>query len=236
MRMKSTVQTRLVAIAGGSGSGKSWLADRLQKLLAEKTARLSLDDFYLDRSHLPPSRRDKINFDNPAAIDWACVEKVLHACKSGGAVQAPVYDFATHTRLNECRIHQARPLILMDGLWLLHRPSVRRLFDLRIFIDCPQRIRFRRRLARDVADRGRTRASVRRQFHATVAPMHRRYVQPQARWADIVLRKPYKDSDVQQLADHFWALLKAGALLPAWMRETFRAELQSLMNHHPFKL
>jgi uridine kinase len=231
--MNSAAQSRLVAIVGGSGAGKSWLADRFQMLLGETSARLSLDDFYLDRSHLPPSQREQINFDDPAAIDWPYVEKVLRNCRNGRLLQLPLYDFTTHTRVRETQVQQPRPLILMDGLWLLHRPAVRRMFDLSIFINSPARTRLRRRMGRDIAERGRTRVSVRRQFEATVSPMHRRYVQPQLRWADVVLTQPYKDAVVGNLADQFWGMLKAGDILPAWMRETFRAELLSLMKQSP---
>ncbi len=95
----------------------------------------------------------------------------------------------------------------MEGLWLLRRPAVRRLFDLRIFVESPARLRFRRRLARDVAERGRSPAAVRRQFFQTVAPMHDRFVAPQARWADIRLQRPPNENEVRQLAAQLRALL-----------------------------
>jgi uridine kinase len=227
--MKTAEPIPLVAIVGGSGSGKSWLADRLQMLLPEKAGRLSLDDFYRDQSHLPPGRREKVNFDHPSAIDWPCVEEVLQSCRRGVAVNRPRYDFTTHTRFPESSVRQPLPLILMDGLWLLHRPAVRQLFDLSIYIDCPDGIRARRRLSRDVAERGRTHAAVRRQLKTTVLPMHRRYVQPQIRWAKLVLNQPYREADLEQLADLFLALLNARSLSSAGMGETFRAQLRSLL-------
>jgi uridine kinase len=177
----------LVAIVGGSGSGKSWLAERLERALGGQAARLSLDDFYLDRSHLSAERRARLNFDHPRAVDWAGLERVLHRLMKGKPARVPCYDFATHCRRSATRVLQPKPLILVEGLWLLRRPSLRRLFHLSLFLECPTRTRLARRLARDRRARGRTRASVQEQFWATVEPMHRQFVAPQARWADLGL-------------------------------------------------
>ncbi|MDB6021819.1 MAG: uridine kinase [Pedosphaera sp.] len=198
--MKPEPAPLLVAIVGGSGAGKSWLADQLQAILGKKAARLSLDDFYLDRSHLPPGRRARINYDHPRAIDWKCVEQVLRDCLAGRMTRVPRYDFATHSRRPDAQILPPKPVILMDGLWLLRRPALRRMFALTIFIDCPARTRLDRRLARDTESRGRSRASVRRQFAECVEPMHELYVSPQARWARVRLRIPIKKSDLRRLA------------------------------------
>jgi len=228
--MNEIVSPRLIAIVGGSGSGKSWLADRLQELIGSRVARLSLDDFYLDRSHLSARQREKLNFDNPRAIDWQLVEEVLESCHSGVSVRVPRYDFKTPTRSRESFVWQRRPLVLMDGLWLLYRPTVRRLFDLSIFLNCSETLRFRRRLARDLSDRGRNPASVRRQFVSTVAPMHKRYVQPQARWADIVLKQSYHAADVQQLAVQIGNLSPAGPSVSPQLREPIPPVLPGSIN------
>lgn len=176
-----------VAIVGGSGSGKSWLADRLQKSLGNRAVWLSLDEFYKDRSHLPPVRRELVNFDNPQAIDWPLFLKVLRVLKAGRRAWCPRYDFAIHSRHKEGRWIQPKPIVLVDGLWLLHSSMVRGLFDLTIFLECCAATRLKRRLARDLKMRGRTRASVLRQFRTTVQPMHRRFVESQKKWAEIVL-------------------------------------------------
>jgi len=231
--MKYTAPPQLVGIVGGSSAGKTWLAEQLQKLLGEKVARLSLDDFYLDRSYLPPSQREKLNFDHPKAIEWPLVEQVLKDVIAWRVTRLPRYDFASHTRLAGPQVWQPKPLILMEGLWLFYRAPVRRMFDLRIFIDCPERVRLRRRLTRDSRERGRTPESIRQQLKETVMPMHDKYVAPQSRWADVVMKFPFEDEESRQLADRLWELLKAGSLLPAWMRETFRAELQALLQITP---
>ncbi|HKB56976.1 MAG TPA: hypothetical protein VKC51_05240 [Lacunisphaera sp.] len=226
--MNGHSKSKLVAISGGSGAGKSWLAGQLHSLLGETAGRLSLDSFYRDRSHLPPSRRDQVNFDDPKAIEWPLVERTLHNCAAGRTTSLPSYDFRTHCRTRATETCHPRPVMLVEGLWLLQRPAVRRLFDLKIFIECAEKLRLRRRLARDRAERARDAAGIRRQFRATVAPMHRRHVAPQARWADIVLHQPYGETDISRLHESLWRLLQSGSLLPAWMRETFRMELTAL--------
>src|SRR5690349_15709274 len=171
----------LVAIVGGSGSGKTWLADKLEAKLAPNAARLSQDDFYHDRSHLSPARRARLNFDHPRAIDWRALEHALRRLQAGRTASVPLYDFHTHCRRSGSRSLKPKPLILVDGLWLLRRPSVRRMLSFTIFLDCPTAVRLRRRLKRDQCSRGRGAASVKAQFWKTVQPMHSKFVVPQKR-------------------------------------------------------
>ena len=212
----------LVAIVGGSGSGKTWLADKLQADLGPKAARLSLDDFYRDRSGLSPARRATINFDHPRAIDWKSLERVLLDCRAGKAARLPCYDFKTHCRLRASNVLKPKPVILVDGLWLLRRPSIRRFFGLRIFLECPASLRLRRRLARDVLTRGRTRASIEKQFWNTVEPMHLKYVAPQIRWANVVLHDDCGKGEIEKLA----AQLRAG--VSHFSRSVFNAPPQAM--------
>jgi uridine kinase len=194
----------LVAIVGGSGAGKTWLSCKLQRALGLPSVRLSLDDFYLDQSHLAPSQRDQLNFDHPRAIDWRLAESALRACRTGRSVEVPRYSFITHRRLRTKRVVKPRAVILADGLWLLRKPQLRRIFDLCIFVACSTRLRLQRRLDRDLASRGRNGHSVRQQFRQTVAPMHKQFVAPQARWADIVLRHPFGEKEVLGIAARIW--------------------------------
>lgn len=207
--MKTKSAPVMVAIVGGSGAGKSWLAAQLQAMLGRQTARISLDDFYRDRSFLPPERRARINYDHPRAIDWRRLQQTLDECLKGCASQIPQYDFKNHSRRAKTRKLAPKALILMDGLWLLHRPRLRRIFDLSIFIRCPAKTRLNRRLARDLKSRGRTRDSIQRQFLETVEPMHQQHVMPQAGLAEIQLNTPVSIREVRQIA----------ALLAAKMRE-----------------
>ncbi len=165
---------KLVAIVGGSGAGKTYLANQLKKELGKDALVLCLDSFYHDRSHVPAKRRNKCNFDDPRAIDWECLEQTLKQLMNRKPARVPCYDFATHCRRPQHTVLNAKPIIIVDGLWLLRRPSVRRLFDCKIFIECHTKLRFERRMRRDVAERGRTEDSVCEQFIETVAPMHKK--------------------------------------------------------------
>jgi uridine kinase len=198
----------LVAIAGGSGSGKSWLADRLTAALTPLAERISLDDFYADRSHIAESERGGINFDHPDAIDWPALEAVLNSLVAGQAAELPCYDFKTHCREKRTRSVEPRRVILVEGLWILRPPALRQMFDVKIFIECPVQTRLRRRVERDLVSRGRTRASVERQFQETVEPMHRQFVAPQKRWADVVLRHDFNEHDVSELAKRVRVILE----------------------------
>jgi uridine kinase len=201
------LQPRLVAIVGGSGAGKTWLADRLRQSFGKRAARLSLDDFYRDFTAVPRSRRTRVNFDDPRAIDWPRVEHALRACRSGRSIALPRYDFATHTRLPSSHRWMPQRLVFVDGLWLLYRPELRGFFDLTVYLNCPTELRLERRLARDVSERERTPDSVREQFWATVAPMHERYVAPQQRWAEIVLNQPVNEKEIEHLLEKICSLL-----------------------------
>lgn len=172
---------------GGSGSGKTWLARKLQEALGPRGAVLSLDDFYRDLAHLSPAEREHVNFDNPRAIDWKTFAHVLKQIRRGRKTGLPVYDFTTHTRRKETREWRATPVVLIDGLWLLHHAGLRRLYDLSVYLDCPEPLRLRRRLRRDQRERGRSRTSILSQFRRQVAPMHERFVAPQAGHADLRL-------------------------------------------------
>ena len=200
-RFPNAKRPRLVAIVGGSGAGKSWLAARLEKKLGKGVKRLSLDDFYRDRSHLPETRRGLVNFDHPRAIDWDYLEFVLQNWIAGKTSLCPRYDFATHTRRKQKRILKPGGIVIMEGLWLLRRPSIRRLFDVRIFLDCSQGTRYDRRLARDLAERGRDVQSVRKQFRDSVVPMHRKFVASQRRWATVVLNPNTVRDGLRRLVD-----------------------------------
>jgi uridine kinase len=198
--MKPNQLPFLVAIVGGSGSGKTWLVEKLQAVLADRAVRISLDDFYIDRSHVPVAERGGLNFDHPEAIDWPRVEATMEQLRAGQTVQLPCYDFKTHCREKRVQSLAPKPIVLFEGLWLLHRPSLRSLFNLKLFIECPTQTRLRRRVERDSISRGRTQASVRKQFEDTVEPMHRQFVSPQKRWADVVLPYDFSQHEITELA------------------------------------
>lgn len=181
------MRVHLIAITGGSGSGKTWLAKKLKRRLGRRAGLLSLDDFYRDLTGLSPAQRARINFDDPAAIDWDLFRHCLEQIRRGEKTRLPRYDFATHARHSRSRLWRPQPVVLIDGLWLLQRPKLRRLYSLTIYVDCPEELRLARRLARDQAERGRSRASVLRQWRRQVKPMHDRHVAPQWKRAAMIV-------------------------------------------------
>lgn len=204
----------LVGIAGGSCAGKSWLAAGLQEQLGKMAGRLSLDDFYLDRSHLPPARRQQINFDHPRAIDWARVKKVLTELSAGRPVSVPRYNFKTHGRFQDETILAPVPVVLFEGLWLWHKPGLRKLFTWRIFIKSSLDLCEQRRIERDVRERGRTPEWVKLQFWRDTAPMYERYVAPQEHSADLVIETIADSEAVAKIADRIKHLLQERRIKP----------------------
>lgn len=191
--------SRFIAVVGGSGSGKSWLAANIRKQLGSEAGHLCLDDFYRDLGHLPEEERDEVNFDDPAAIDWEALRVVLECLERGDAARIPIYDFATHTRMPETRDFENAGLVVLEGLWLLHPVWLREKFAVSVFVDCPEEERLRRRIERDRLTRGRTEESVRRQFADHVQPMHARFVEPQREWATRRVNSPMSQTEHAEL-------------------------------------
>lgn len=230
--MNPAARPQLIAVVGGSAAGKGWLVRRFCQLLGERATHLQLDDFYRDRSHLPLARRARANFDVPHAIDWAWASRVLRACCAGEPAELPSYDFASYTRIAAGRPWIPRPVVFVDGLWLLRPPAIRRLFDLKIFLDTPAEVRRRRRMLRDVAERGYSPDSVQHRLLTLVEPMHARYVEPQKRWADVILGQPFNEPELRALADRIWSLLEPADAANLEQRGAFREQVVSALAQH----
>jgi uridine kinase len=197
----------IVGIIGGSGSGKSWLAKRLVELLGpDQAATICQDNFYRDLSHLSAAARAEVNFDHPNALDWAAFRKCLTHVSSGRVARIPTYNFATHTRDREEIILARRPVVIFEGLWLLHRPALRRFFNLSIFIDATSELCLERRIARDVSERGRCPEEVNAWFNSRVLPMQRQFVDPQCWHADFMVCAPVGEAHVSELAQRISTL------------------------------
>jgi uridine kinase len=192
---------RFIAVVGGSGSGKTWLAAELAGWFGDEAAHLCLDHFYRDLGHLPGPERARVNFDDPAAIDWDALRVVLESLARGEVARVPVYDFAEHVRNNHTVEMESRPIVVLEGLWLLHPEWLREKFAMSVFVDCPEEIRLLRRVQRDVITRGRTEESVRKQFAEHVQPMHARFVEPQRELAMLCVTSPlFEDEQIELLA------------------------------------
>ena len=178
----------IIGIAGGTGSGKTTVARRIQEEVGpEWVTLLAQDAYYRDLSHLAPDERERVNFDHPAAIDLDLLVVHLEELAAGRGIERPVYDFTTHTRCPWTERLEARPVIVLEGLFVLQEPRLRPLLDLRIFVVADPDVRFIRRLQRDVQERGRTLESVIQQYLNTVRPMHLEFVEPSRRHAHLIL-------------------------------------------------
>jgi uridine kinase len=177
-----------IGIAGGSGSGKTTVAQNiLQRVGPDRITFLQHDAYYKDLSGLPPAQRMEVNFDHPNSLDTELLTKHIKELQSGKAAEIPVYDFSNHSRTNRTFRVEPRRVILVEGILIFAEPALRDLFDVKIFVDTDADIRFIRRMQRDISERGRTVESVIKQYHSTVRPMHMEFVEPSKRYADVII-------------------------------------------------
>ena len=202
----------VLGIAGFSGSGKTTIAQKLARAL--DGIHFPLDNYYRDLSHLSPEERARQNFDDPALIESPLLAKHVAALARGETIERPLYDFSTHTRIpNRAETIPPAPLLVVEGLFALLYPELLPLYHLRIYVDTSEAISFERRLARDVAERGRTPESVRRQYAATVHPAAFTWVRPSSVHADLILDGA-KDPDAS--VEEIVAWLRKRALLSSF--------------------
>ena len=177
----------IVGVVGGSGSGKTTVAHAIAESAEGGAVVLDQDAYYRDLAHLSLEERRRINFDHPDSIDTGLFVAHLEALAAGEPVDKPTYDFAAHTRAAETvRIEPGR-VVVVDGILLFVDPRLRRMFDLRIYVDVADDVRFIRRLLRDLTERGRSLESVIEQYLDTVRPMHLEFVEPSRRHADVII-------------------------------------------------
>ena len=177
----------IIGIAGGSGSGKSTFAKRIQKNFPQQVSVVSCDNYYLPHDELSLEERANLNYDAPVALEFDLMVRHLEALKQGQTVQCPVYDFTRHTRSAAVTEIPSRPIILIDGILIFHDPALRECMDLKIYVETDADERILRRARRDMRERGRDLDSVIHQYLSTVKPMHNAYVEPTKVYADIIL-------------------------------------------------
>jgi uridine kinase len=176
-----------IGIAGGSGSGKTTIAEAVVKRLDDKVSVIPHDAYYRHSPHLGFEERVEVNYDHPDSLETSLLVEHLTALRAGQAIERPVYDFAQHLRSDTVVMVQPAPVVMIEGILVLAELALRSELDLKIFIDTDPDVRLARRLERDIAERGRTVDSVLTQWLATVRPMYLEYVQPSMRYADLII-------------------------------------------------
>ncbi len=188
MSHSSSINPLVLGVAGGTGSGKTTVANVvLKRVGAHRIAYVPHDAYYRNFADLPRAQRDIINWDHPDSLETELMIEHVRALKAGQTVELPVYDFTTHSRSRQTTRLESQPIILVEGILIFAEPRLRELFDVKIFVDTDADIRFIRRLQRDIAERGRTAESVIRQYLSTVRPMHLEFVEPSKRYADVII-------------------------------------------------
>lgn len=180
----------VIGIAGGSGSGKSTVLDRLLEGLGADSVDVSVvdhDAYYVDLSHRSPKERAGFNFDHPDALETDLLVEQLDELAGGKPIEKPIYDFTSHTRSDETKTIDPAPVIIVEGILVLAEPELVERMDIRIFIDADDDIRLVRRIRRDMDERGRSLESILSQYEKTVRPMHIEFVEPSKRRADIII-------------------------------------------------
>ena len=186
--MSKRTSPLVIAIAGGTGSGKTTVANViLERAGAHHIAYLAHDAYYKDLKDLPAAQRERINFDHPNSLDTDLLIQHVRELKANRPIALPVYDFKTHSRTQKTVPVEPQPIIIVEGILIFVEPRLRDLFDVKIYVDTDPDIRFIRRLQRDIAERGRTMESVIHQYLNTVRPMHQEFVEPSKRYSDVII-------------------------------------------------
>lgn len=197
----------IIGIAGGTGSGKSTLVERICERFGPDVCVLKHDNYYCAHDELTYDQRCKLNYDHPDAFETDLLIDHLKLLKSGQAINCPVYDFAQYNRTNQTTLVQPSKVILVEGILIFADPRLRSLLDIKIFVDTDADVRILRRVMRDVETRGRQVRSVVDQYLSTVKPMHDLFVEPSKRSADMIMldgafNEVALDLILKKIADH----------------------------------
>lgn len=178
----------VIGIAGGSGSGKTTVVQEiLNRVGADRITYLQHDSYYKDLTGLPPELRRNVNFDHPDSLETDLLTKHIETLRDQEPVEVPIYDFTTDSRTSQTFTVNPRGVILVEGILIFAEPELRKLFNVKIFVDTDADIRFIRRLRRDITERGRTTESVIKQYMSTTRMMHLEFVEPSKRYADVII-------------------------------------------------
>ncbi|EKN7254738.1 TPA: uridine kinase [Staphylococcus pseudintermedius] len=180
--------TTIIGIAGGSGSGKTSVTNKIMNNLeGHSVALIEQDYYYKDQSHLTFEQRLKTNYDHPFAFDNDLLIQNLKSLQSAQSVEVPTYDYTNHTRSDKTIAFQPKDVIIVEGIFALENEELRNMMDVKIYVDTDADLRILRRLVRDTKERGRTMESVIDQYLTVVRPMHNQFIEPTKKFADIII-------------------------------------------------
>ncbi len=181
------MEIMVIGIAGGTGSGKTTLTQKLKERFGEDVSVLYHDNYYKSHSELPFEERSKLNYDHPSAFDTERIVQDLQALRRGETIQSPTYDYTVHDRSEKTVEIRPTRVIIVEGILIFENKALRDLMDIKIFVDTDADVRILRRVLRDVKERGRTLDSVVNQYLTTVKPMHEAFVEPSKKYADVIV-------------------------------------------------
>ena len=178
----------VIGVAGGSGSGKSTVTRQVLASIGPRMAAVVMQvDYYRDQTHLSPDERREENYDHPDAFDWPLLVQHVRALRRGDTIDMPVYDFTEYNRSSKTITVQPAPVIVIECLFALYDAKLRDMMSLKVYVDTASDVRFIRRLQRDISERGRSTDNVIKQYLDTVRPMHKQFIEPTKRNADVIL-------------------------------------------------
>lgn len=227
----------IIGIAGGTGSGKSTFTNRLKEKFGDRVTVLYYDNYYKAQDDLPFEERKKMNYDHPSAFETELLLEHLRELKNGHVIYCPVYDYTKHNRSDEViEVHPSR-IILLEGILVLADERLRRMMDIRVFVDADADERILRRVQRDVKDRGRDIENIVDQYLTTVKPMHYLYVEPTKMYADMVTNSGKNDVALDLMATKIQSILDGGEIAKrqdSYGEEEYFSEATKQLSNEPY--
>ncbi len=201
---------KIILVGGGTASGKTYVIKEVVKLIGEENVtHISIDDYYKDLTDVPMEERVKINYDHPKAFDWTLIKQQLLALKNDETIEKPTYDYVIHNRSDKTETVTPKKIVIVEGIMALVNKDIRKLGDLKIFINATRERRLVRRMERDQKERGRTVDSIINQYFATVQPMYEEIVEPSSYYADVLINNDgYNNKSIQVVSAVIQAIIR----------------------------